>query len=80
MKWYNGVMFILTVTCVSIVLLALTGCANTADMKTLRLDGEGRKHSDNTNKPAPGYDGNIGMPTEWMEQWPSLREDKQVDQ
>lgn len=28
MKWYNGVMFILTVTCVGIVLLVLTGCAS----------------------------------------------------
>ena len=73
MKWYNGVMGLLTILCVGIIFFVLTGCANTADMKTLRLDSEGRKHSDNTNKPAPGYGGNIGMPTEWMEQWPSLR-------
>ena len=75
MKWYNGVMGLLTILCVGIVLFVLTGCANTADMKTTRLDNEGRKHSANTNKPAPGYGGDMGMPKEWMEQWPSLREE-----
>lgn len=75
MKWYNGVMFILTVTCVSLVLLALTGCANVADMKTSRLENEGRKHSTDTNKPAPGYGGPITVTKEWADQWPSLREE-----
>ena len=43
MKWYNGIMFVLTVTCVSIVLLALTGCANTADVKTAKIEADYRK-------------------------------------
>ena len=33
MKWYNGVMFMLTVSCVCIVILALTGCANVQQVK-----------------------------------------------
>jgi len=33
MKWYNGVMSILTILCVGIVLFVLTGCANTQSMR-----------------------------------------------
>ena len=74
MKWYNGVMFILMVTCVGIVVLALTGCANIADMKTAKIESEYRKQLLNTtNRPAPGYNGPIEMPQEWIDQWPSLR-------
>lgn len=127
MKWYNGIMFILTVTCVSIVLLALTGCANTADVKTAKIEEDYRKEvlkmkkgserdkklletveersykeeilrCDNYMKEInPGtpeatlvFDQDscrmeevqrvratsIEMPQEWLDQWPSLREDK----
>lgn len=33
MKWYNGVMGLLTILCVGIVLFVLTGCANTQQVK-----------------------------------------------
>ena len=75
MKWYNGVMGLLTILCVGIVFFVLTGCANTADIKTAKIDNQGRKHSANTNKPAPGYGGTITVTKEWADQWPSLREE-----
>ena len=74
MKWYNGVMGILTILCVGMVFFVLTGCANTADMKTAKIESEYRKQLLNTtNRPAPGYNGPIEMPQEWIDQWPSLR-------
>jgi hypothetical protein len=109
MKWYNGVMSILTILCVGIVLFVLTGCANTADMKTAKIESEYRKQLRESVKNKPvrknltegkleqrevfvcddyfkreGCEMEthtyitepIGMPTEWMDQWPSLREDK----
>jgi len=64
----------------SIMILGITGCANIADMKTAKIESEYRKQLLNTtNRPAPGYDGPIEMPKEWMDQWPSLREDGLVD-
>jgi len=56
------------------VFFVLTGCANTADMKTAKIESEYRKQLLNTtNRPAPGYNGPIEMPQEWIDQWPSLR-------
>jgi len=64
----------------SIPMLFMTGCANIADMKTAKIESEYRKQSlDTTNRPAPGYDGPIEMPQEWIDQWPSLRENNSVD-
>ena len=77
MKWFEWIVFLFQWAVILFVLFALFGCANTADMKTTRLDNEGRKHSANTNKPAPGYGGDMDMPKEWMDQWPSLREDRE---
>lgn len=78
MKWYNGIMFILTVTCVGIVVLALTGCANTAMVEDAKRETEYRKsletYGESTYK-SKGT-GAIEMPQEWMDQWPSLRDPK----
>jgi len=78
MKWYNGVMFILTATCVGIVILALTGCANTQMVEDAKSDTEYRKALENygESKYEPKGTGPIEMPQEWMDQWPSLREEK----
>jgi cell division protein FtsX len=38
MKWYNGVMSILTLICVGIVLFVLTGCANTQSVRESKDD------------------------------------------
>ena len=127
MKWYNGVMFILTVTCVGIVLLALTGCANTQQVKEakdeqayreqlqqmskgnkrdellletvkersyteeiLRCDNYMKEINPGTPEATLVFDQDscrmeevqrvhatpIEMPQEWLDQWPSLREDK----
>ena len=38
MKWYNGVMSILTILCVGIVLFVLTGCANVQQVKQAKDD------------------------------------------
>lgn len=42
MKWYNGIMFVLTVACVGIVVLALTGCANTQMVEDAKRETEYR--------------------------------------
>lgn len=50
MKWYNSVMFILTVACVSVVILTLTGCANIQQMREMKQDGEYRKQLNSMSK------------------------------
>ena len=128
MRWYNGVMIILTVTCVGIVLLALTGCAGVGqqqyeidkidsayrsklhDMKRgndrnetlletvkersyteeiLRCENYMKKINQGTPKEELVFDSDsckmeevqrvrptsIEMPKEWLDQWPSLREE-----
>jgi len=78
MKWYNGVMGLLTILCVGIVFFVLTGCGGVDQHKYERdkAENEYRKGLEDTNKPAPGHGGDMDMPTEWMEQWPSLRKEQ----
>ena len=78
MKWYNGVMSVLTILCVAIVLFVLTGCGvvDQHQYERDKAESEYRKGLEDTNKPAPGYGGDIGMPKEWMDQWPSEQEEK----
>lgn len=43
MKWYNGVMGLLTIVCVSILILVLTGCANMAEVEENKRENAYRK-------------------------------------
>ena len=82
MKWYNGVMFVLTMTCVGILLFALAGCANTQMVEDAKRDTEYRKSLLEYKEPdyVPKGTGPIEMPQEWIDQWPDLKENDQVDQ
>jgi len=82
MKWYNGVMFVLTMTCVGILLFALAGCANTQMVEDAKRDTEYRKSLLEYKEPdyVPKGTGPIEMPQEWIDQWPDLKENVQVDQ
>ena len=82
MKWYNGVMFVLTMTCVGILLFALAGCANTQMVEDAKSDTEYRKSLLEYKEPdyVPKGTGPIEMPQEWIDQWPDLKENVQVDQ
>jgi len=126
MKWYNGVMMLITWICVGIVLFALIGCANTQSMREAKDEQALREHvlkmpkgndrdellletvdersykeeiircenymtTENAGTPEATrvFDQDscrmeevqrveateIGMPKEWMDQWPSLREE-----
>jgi len=82
MKWYNGVMFVLTMTCVGILLFALAGCANTQMVEDAKRDTEYRKSLLEYKEPdyVPKGTGPFEMPQEWIDQWPDLKENVQVDQ
>ena len=75
-KYYDFIMWVLTCTCVGIVLSVLAGCANTQMVEDAKRDTEYRKALENygESKYEPKGTGPIEMPQEWMDQWPSTRQ------
>ena len=77
MKYLEWLMFAIQVTAMAILLWALFGCANTTMVEDAKRETEYRKsletYGESTYK-SKGT-GAIEMPQEWMDQWPSLRED-----
>ena len=78
MKYLEWLMFAIHVTVMAILLWALFGCANTAMIEDAKRETEYRKSLETygESKYEPEGTGAIEMPQEWMDQWPSLREDK----
>ena len=75
-KYYDFIMWVLTCTCVGIVLYVLAGCANTQMVEEARLDTEYRKSLLEYKEPRyePKGTGPIEMPQEWLDQWPSTKQ------
>ena len=77
MKYIEWIMLTIQVVAVAVICFAVFGCAGVDQHQYERDKAESqfRKNgSDDTNRPAPGYGGDIGMPQEWLDQWPSTRQ------